>query len=64
MVTVVPATLVRGSTDSFPTALLVLAALGGIATVVGHLAARATPVIGAVMDTPVDAVPPLSRPVR
>jgi EmrB/QacA subfamily drug resistance transporter len=64
MVTVVPATLTRGRADSFPTACLVLAGLGGIATVVGHFASRATPAIGAAVDAPAEAVHPLSRPVR
>jgi EmrB/QacA subfamily drug resistance transporter len=63
MVTVVTGTLTAGDPTSFPAACLVLAALGGIATVVGRLASRATPPVdpGAVAADPVR---PLPRTVR
>jgi MFS family permease len=51
MVTVLSATLTKGSIGSFPKAFLVLAALGLIATVIGHGASRATDRAGTVALT-------------
>ena len=62
MVTVLTDTLRSGVTDSFPAACLVLAGLGLVATVVGHLASRATPAI--VRAVAAEPVHPLPRPVR
>ncbi len=42
MVTVLSATLTKGSIESFPSAFVVLAVLGLIATIIGHGASRAT----------------------